>query len=623
MLTHESKTSQNVVKYGMPASAIPYQATIQLIIKFIEIKTLIAIYGRVLGLLKPVRGLAITLAIANLALAAVPFIDPILFGKSIDLLANAAAVGAETTYRNGIRIFGLWAAVGMVGIVARILVALYADRLAHTQRQHITAMFFEHVLQLHLAYHRRSHSGRLLKIMLQGADQLFGLWVTMFREHLSTIVALLVLLPMTVFLNWRLASVMIVLIFGSAFLTGYVTRHTLSAQGEVQALQTDLAERAGDAFGNVVLVQSFVRLSTEMRMMRDVIEHLLSVQFPVLNWWAVVNVLQGAVATITVISIFAVGAWLNLQGAATVGEIVTFMGFATHLINRMDQVVGFLNSLFMDAHGLKEFFEVLDTQSAVSDRPGAHPIDNVRGRIEFDHVSFSYDPNRKALDDITFTAETGQTVALVGETGAGKSTAMGLLQRLDDPQAGTIRIDGIDITEVTIDSLRAQIGVVFQESLLFYRSIADNLRVGKPDASDIEMEAAARQAHAHDFILRQPHGYQTRIGERGVNLSGGERQRLSIARVLLKNPPILILDEATSALDTATEAQVQLAFKNLKQGRTTFVIAHRLATIRDADMILVFREGRIIERGDFHELVHQGGYFAQLVATQFQIPVSD
>jgi ATP-binding cassette subfamily B protein len=213
-------------------------------------------------------------------------------------------------------------------------------------------------------------------------------------------------------------------------------------------------------------------------------------------------------------------------------------------------------------------------------------------------------------------------VALVGETGAGKSTAMSLLHRQDDPQSGAIRIDGTDIRDVTLDSLRAQIGVVFQESMLFYRSIADNLRVGKPDASDAEMEAAARLACAHDFILRQPRGYQTRIGERGANLSGGERQRLSITRVLLKNPPILILDEATSALDAATEAQVQQALKNLKAGRTTFIIAHRLATIRDADLILVFQEGRIIERGTFSELVRRGGFFARLVATQFQNPAA-
>jgi ATP-binding cassette subfamily B protein len=271
---------------------------------------------------------------------------------------------------------------------------------------------------------------------------------------------------------------------------------------------------------------------------------------------------------------------------------------------------------------LAEFFDVLDTSSAVCDRPGARPLENVRGRVEFDRVNYSYEPPRKALGDVSFVAEPGRTVALVGETGAGKSTAMGLLHRQDDPQAGAIRIDGVDIRDVTLDSLRAQIGVVFQESMLFYRSIADNLRVGQPDASDAELEAAARSACAHDFILRQPRGYQTRIGERGANLSGGERQRLSIARVLLKNPPILILDEATSALDAATEALVQQAIKNLKQGRTTFVIAHRLATIRDADLILVFQEGRIIERGNFSELVRQGGFFAHLVATQFQNPAA-
>ncbi|MCU0601591.1 MAG: glucan ABC transporter ATP-binding protein/ permease [Desulfobacterales bacterium] len=580
------------------------------------------VYGRVLELLRPVRGLAVTLTLANLALAAIPFLDPLLFGKAIDLLSNAAARGAEATFHDGVRIFGLWAAVGVGGIGARILVSLHADRLAHRQRLNVTAMFFEHVLQLHLAYHRSAHSGRLIKIMLQGSDQLFGLWLGMFREHLSTLVALLVLLPMTLFLNWQLALLMIVLVTGSALLTAYVSRRTFSAQGEVEEYRSTLAERAGDAIGNVVLVQSFVRLSAEMRMMRDVIERLLSIQFPVLNWWAVVSVLQGAVATITVISIFAMGAWLNLKGEASVGEIVTFMGFATHLLGRMDQVVGFVNGLFMEVHSLGEFFEVLDTRSAVADRPGARPIENVKGRVEFDRVSFSYDPQRKALVDVSFTVEPGQTAALVGETGAGKSTAMGLLHRQDDPQGGAIRIDGVDIRDVTIDSLRAHTGVVFQESLLFFRSIADNLRVGKPDATDAELEEAARLACAHDFILRQPRGYQTRIGERGANLSGGERQRLAIARVLLKNPPLLILDEATSALDAATEAQVQQALKTLKQGRTTFIIAHRLATIRDADLILVFQNGRVIERGSFQELVRQGGFFAQLVATQFQNPAA-
>jgi ATP-binding cassette subfamily B protein len=582
--------------------------------------SVVTVYRRALGLLRPVWGLALILTLANLALAAVPFAEPLLFGKAIDLLTQATTRGAEATFHDGVKIFGVWALVGIGGIVANMLVSLHSDRLAHRQRLTVMAQFFEHVLSLHLAYHSDAHSGRVLKIMLQGTDTLWGLWLSMFREHLSTIVALLVLLPLTLILNWKLALVLMVLLVTSALLTSYVTKRTHSAQGEVQVYHSDLAERAGDALGNVMLVQSFVRLKDETRMMRQVMEQLVAKQFPVLNWWAVANVINGAAATITVISIFALGAWLNLRGEITVGQVVTFMGFATHLIGRSDQVVGFVNRIFMQAPGLREFFDVLDTQSAVSDKPGATPLENVQGRVEFQAVSFTYDNQREALREIDFVAEPGQCVALVGETGAGKSTAMGLLHRKYDPQQGAIRIDGRDIREVQLDSLRATIGVVFQETLLFYRSIAENLRVGKPEASDAELEEAARLAQAHEFILSQPRGYQTRIGERGSNLSGGERQRLAIARVLLKNPPILILDEATSALDSTTEAAVQQALKTLMRGRTTFVIAHRLATIRDADTILVFRKGRIVERGSFDTLVRQGGFFAALVNTQFQQP---
>ncbi|MGF1644449.1 MAG: glucan ABC transporter ATP-binding protein/ permease [Thiotrichales bacterium] len=576
-------------------------------------------YGRVIALLKPVRGIAVLLTLANLALAAVPFAEPILFGRAIDLLTAAPTRGAEATLNDGVKVFGLWLIISLFGIGAGILVALHADRLAHRLRSTTSAYFFEHVLQLHLGFHREGHSGRLLKIMMRSADHLFGLWLAIFREHLSSVVALLVLLPMTLFLNWKLGSVLIVLILVSVILTVLVSRRTHAAQREVESHHSAVAEHAVDALGNVVLVQSFVRRAEETQTMREMMNRLLAAQFPVLNWWALVNVLNGAAASVTVITIFALGAWLSLNGEATVGEIVTFMGFANHLIGRLDQVIGFFNRLFHQAPSLAEFFEILDTRSAVRDAPNARALTDVSGRIEFDQVGFAYDNGRQALTDISFIAEPGRTIALVGETGAGKSTAMNLLHRQYDPQHGVIRLDGVDIRDFTLDSLRHHIGVVFQESLLFYRSIADNLRVGNPDATDAELEHAARLAQAHEFILAQPNGYQSRIGERGSNLSGGERQRLAIARVLLKNPPILILDEATSALDTATEAQVQQALKALMNGRTTFVIAHRLATIREADEILVFRQGRIIERGNFQQLARQGGYFTELVTKQFPV----
>jgi ATP-binding cassette subfamily B protein len=220
------------------------------------------------------------------------------------------------------------------------------------------------------------------------------------------------------------------------------------------------------------------------------------------------------------------------------------------------------------------------------------------------------------LTDTSFVARPGASVALVGHTGAGKSTAMAILQRLWDPTEGRVTIDGQDLRDITLESLRAHVGVVFQDSMLFNRSIRDNLRVGRPDATDGEIERACHMADAHEFIVRQPQGYDTMVGERGSTLSGGQKQRLAIARALLKDPPILILDEATSALDAATEARVTRALKTLMTGRTTFIIAHRLSTVRDADEILVFDGGQVVERGSFAELLAQPGRFAELVESQ-------
>jgi ATP-binding cassette subfamily B protein len=264
---------------------------------------------------------------------------------------------------------------------------------------------------------------------------------------------------------------------------------------------------------------------------------------------------------------------------------------------------------------------VLDAVPAVRDRPGAVDTGRLSGLVEFHDVSFSYDGKRPAVEDLSFTALPGQTIALVGPTGAGKSTAIALLHRAFDPQSGFIRIDGMDVRGLKLAALRHNIGVVFQEALLFDRSIAENLQVGKPEATLEEMKTAAARAQALDFIERSG-GFDTNAGERGRMLSGGERQRLSIARALLKDPPILILDEATSALDAVTEAKVNAALDEVMKGRTTFVIAHRLSTIRNATRILVFDHGRVIENGTFDELVARGGRFAELAKAQFMVQES-
>jgi ATP-binding cassette subfamily B protein len=336
-----------------------------------------------------------------------------------------------------------------------------------------------------------------------------------------------------------------------------------------------------------------------------------------LSWWALASVASRASATITVTAVFLLGTWLHLNGLATIGEIVMFMSMATMLIGRLEQAVSFINQLFMQAPKLQEFFEILDTAPVVRDRANARNVERYRGEVVFDNVSFSYDGKRSAVRDVSFAVHAGENVALVGATGSGKSTTLGLLHRAFDPQSGSIRIDGLDIRDVTLSSLRRNIGVVFQEPMLFARTIRENLQVGRPDATDAEMIEALERAQAIEFITRQADGLDTVIGERGRSLSGGERQRLSIARALLKNPPILILDEATSALDAATEQKLQRALDEVMKGRTTFVIAHRLATIRNANRILVFDQGRVIETGTFEELVAKGGRFAELAKAQF------
>jgi ATP-binding cassette, subfamily B, beta-glucan exporter len=575
---------------------------------------LLRLYRRVVWLLAPEWPLAFVLGLANIALAGTAFVGPILFGRIVDTLADGRP--QQEIWRQVLLLLAFWGLIGIGGIGAGILVALHADRLAQRRRLAAMSRYFEHVLRLPQAFHGETHSGRQLKIMWQGADTLFGTWLALLREHLATFVALLVLTPLALAMNWRLGALLILLVVAVAVLTWFVFRHTHAAQARVESYHSALAEQAGDALGNVLLIQSFVRLAAEVGKLRAAMDQVLAAQLPVLNWWALLTVLSGATSTLTLIAIFALGTWLHLQGHATVGEIVTFMGFATQLIGRTDQAVGFINALLFQAPRLAEYFEVLDTRSAVVEKPAAIGLGRVQGRLEFERVSLAYRGHRPAVHDLSFIAEPGQVVALVGHTGAGKSTAVGLLQRLRDPDAGVIRIDGVDIRDVTLDSLRANIGVVFQDSMLFYRSIADNLRIGRPEASEAELLAAARLAEAHEFILRQPQGYNTLIGERGATLSGGERQRLAIARALLKDPPVLILDEATSALDAATEARVQQALRNAMRGRTTLVIAHRLSTVRDADLILVFEAGRIVERGNFATLLAQGGVFAQLIATQ-------
>jgi ATP-binding cassette, subfamily B, beta-glucan exporter len=577
----------------------------------------VRLYLRVLLQLGPELRLGLWLVAANLALAIAMFAEPYLFGRIINVLTGAQPGGGKPSVDALLPLIGLWLGFGLVTIVGGVAVALHADRLSHRQRLNVMSSYFEHVLTLPLSFHSGTHSGRTLKVMLDGSSAMFWLWLGFLREHFAALVSLIVLLPFTLFINWRLGALLVALVVVFAAFTALVLRKTEKKQGAVENYHSNLAEHASDAIGNIPVIQSFTRVQAELQSLRAIIDRVLAAQIPVLSWWALVSVATRAASTLTVTAIFLLGTWLHYRDLASIGDIVTFMGYATLLIGKLEAAVGFMNSLFMQAPKLDQFFEVLDTTPHVRDRPNAFDAGVLNGEVAFEEVSFSYDDKRAAIRDLTFTAPSGKIIALVGATGSGKSTTLGLLHRAFDPQSGRILIDGRDIRDFTLQSLRRNIAVVFQEPMLFARTIRENLEVGRADATEAEMMDALERAQALEFIGRQASGLDTVIGERGRSLSGGERQRLSIARALLKNPPILILDEATSALDATTERKLQLALEEVMKNRTTFVIAHRLATIRNADLILVLDQGRIVERGTFDDLVRKDGRFAELARAQF------
>ena len=580
---------------------------------------LLRIYARVLALLGPEARLGWLLALGNLALAAAQFAEPVLFGRIIDALAGTTRAAGPTPPATIAGLVAAWVGFGLFAIAAGVTVALHADRLAHRRRHAVLTSYFEHVLQLPLSFHGGSHSGRLMKVMLSGTDALWSLWLDFFRDSFAAAMMITVILPLSLLLNWRLGVTLMAVAALFGVLTALVVAKTDTLQRTVEQHYSNLAERASDTLGNIALVQGYGRIEAEVSGLRNVVDSLLAAQMPVLSWWAVMAVITRASTTLTLLAIFLCGIWLHYRGDASIGDIVMFMNFSALLIMQLERFVRFVNRVFMDAPRLREFFDVLDTEPAVRDRRDAVDPGRLRGLVEFSDVSFSYDGKRAAVADLTFTALPGETVALVGPTGAGKSTALALLHRAFDPQSGTVKIDGMDIRGLKLLGLRHNIGVVFQEALLFNRSIAENLQAGKADATEAEMRDACARAQALDFIERNPDGFAASAGERGRALSGGERQRLSIARALLKDPPVLILDEATSALDAGTEAKVQAALDEVMKHRTTFVIAHRLSTVRNATRILMLDHGRIIEGGSFDELVAKNGRFAELARAQFMV----
>jgi ATP-binding cassette subfamily B protein len=405
-------------------------------------------------------------------------------------------------------------------------------------------------------------------------------------------------------------------------LTRAIARRTRRGFREVQQALGELNGIIEETITGERTVKAFVREETVIGQFSQTNQRLRRVALRARILTGFMGPLMNMVNNLGLAIVACTGGVLAVQGMATVGEIAAFINYAGRLGRPLNQIAQLFSTIQSALAGAERVFELMD-QPPEQEAPDARPLRHVRGEVEFDHVSFSYEPGVPVLKDICLHAQPGEMIALVGPTGAGKTTIANLLTRFYDVDEGAIRIDGQDIRTLRMDDLREKLGLVLQDTFLFGGTVMDNIRYGRLDASDEEVIAAAQLANADPFIRRLPHGYQTVLSERGSDLSQGQRQLLAIARAVLADPEILILDEATSNVDTRTEKHLQEALMRLMKGRTSFVIAHRLSTIRDASQVLVIHEGRIIERGTHASLLAQRGFYYRLYQSQFKgLPVS-
>ncbi len=568
-------------------------------------------YKRLLLFIKPywkALGLAIICIImsagANLYVPWIirDMVDKVLMNKDMMLL-NVIAIGIVVVFLvRGIFFYG-----------QSYLVSYIAQRVIIDIRE----MLYIKFQSLQLPYYEKKQTGTIMSYVTNDVAALQAALVDSLIELVTEASVLVGSLVLMFYLDWKLSLVTLVVVplIGQAM---KVFGRKLKKSGSlIQSRTADITSLLQESISGVRVVKSFAREDYEIERFQNQNDLNFKANMKSVQLSSLLTPTVEFLAAVIVAVILWFGGYQVINGALTAGSLIAFLTYAVNLANpvkRISRVYGTINKAMAAA---ERVFEVLDTEEKLKDKPNAKPLPKITGTVTFEHVSFEYKKGVEVLHDLSLTAKSGQVIAFVGPSGAGKSTIANLIPRFYDVTSGAIKIDGIDVRDVTIKSLREQIGVVPQETMLFSGSVKDNIRYGRLDAGDEEIVAAAKAANAHNFIMNLTDGYETKIGERGITLSGGQRQRMAIARAILKNPRILILDEATSALDTESEEIVQEALDKLMVGRTSFVIAHRLSTIVGADRIIVLDNGKVKESGTHEELMKTGGLYSHLYNIQF------
>lgn len=471
---------------------------------------------------------------------------------------------------------------------------------------------FAHLVRADLAYFHGQQSGHLLSRFMTDT----GLIRTAVTESMIGIgkntFTLVFLLGVMFWQDWRLTLISLFVFPAAAWIVARLSKRLRKVSTNMQVETGELASSLGQAFQGSKHVRSYGMEEFEKTRINATIEKIFSLMYKSFRVSGISTPVSEVLSGLALVTIIVYGGNQVLAGATTAGKLFSFITAFLLAYEPMKRLARLNNIIQMGMAALDRLFHMLDLTPAITSRPGAMLLKTSNPEVSFDKVSFSYADGTTALKEVSFTAPAGKTVALVGESGAGKSTILNLIPRFYDVTSGAIRIDGNDIRDITLESLRGNMALVSQEIAIFSDSVLDNIAYGTPGASDEQIIGAAKLAAAHDFIMGLPEGYATRVGENGVKLSGGQRQRISIARAMLRNAPILLLDEATSALDSQSERLVQTALERLQKGKTTIVVAHRLSTIMNADIIFVMKSGEVIESGNHESLVSRNGYYARL-----------
>ncbi|MFR3791371.1 MAG: ABC transporter ATP-binding protein [Blautia massiliensis (ex Durand et al. 2017)] len=568
---------------------------------------------RVLALIRPYAGLVVLTLILAVITVATTLLAPVISGRAVDLIIGPGQVDFAGLGKLAVAL----AATILCTSVAQWLMNVINNRITFQVVRDIRVRAFEHLQALPLKYMDAHRPGDAISRITTDVEQFSDGLLMGFTQLFTGLLTILGTLCVMLYIDWRIALVVVALTPLSIFVARFIATHTYAmfkVQSETRAEMTGLVE---ELVGNAHLVRAFGYEDRAEARFERVNLDLQKCGVRAVFFSSLTNPCTRFVNSLVYAAVGILGAFTAIAGRLTVGELTVFLNYANQYTKPFNDISGVMTELQNALACAQRVFDLIDEPPIQPDAPDAVELPMGAGSVEFEHVKFRYLPDVPLIEDMNLRVWPGQRIALVGPTGCGKTTLVNLLMRFYEINSGSLKVDGHPIQTVTRDSLRANLGMVLQETWLKSGTIAENIAYGKPDATREEIIDAAKRARAHSFICRMPNGYDTVVAEDGGNISQGQRQLLCIARVMLRRPPILILDEATSSIDTRTEVLVQVAFEELMKGRTSFIVAHRLSTIKNADQILVMKDGNIIERGTHETLLARGGFYKRLYESQF------